>query len=351
MSTRRHLRGLAFRAARWSGVLHARERALRGRLTVPMYHRVLPERDCRDYPLRSLALPEDAFREQMRWLAGNADVLPLGAALAALRTRRSGARPLCAVTFDDGYADNARAAAPILEEHGLRGTFFVTTGFVEGRTLWFDRLADALARLGEAGRARLAAELGLASSAEPATGSPGPPGPPRPLDSIGAWMAHAKRLALAARAELVELAERSAGPMPDPARYAPMSPAEVRSLCARGHEVGSHTVEHPLLTQLRDAELERELAGSRVTLERWTGTQVTGFCYPNGSFDDRVVAAVERAGYAWACGTAEGTNGPDAPPHRLARVAIAQDRVLDAARRPDPLAFRAELCGLRRRRA
>ena len=34
------------------------------------------------------------------------------------------------LTFDDGYANHATAAAPILAAHGMQGTFFVPSGFV-----------------------------------------------------------------------------------------------------------------------------------------------------------------------------------------------------------------------------
>jgi peptidoglycan/xylan/chitin deacetylase (PgdA/CDA1 family) len=89
----------------------------------------------------------------MQWLSGNCNVMPVREALAALAAGIPSKKPLVAVTFDDGYADNFEVAAPILEVHGLRGTFFITSGFVENAApLWYDRAADAWKRLSHANR-------------------------------------------------------------------------------------------------------------------------------------------------------------------------------------------------------
>lgn len=37
------------------------------------------------------------------------------------------------VTFDDGYLDNYEVALPVLEQLGIKATFFVATGFLNGR--------------------------------------------------------------------------------------------------------------------------------------------------------------------------------------------------------------------------
>lgn len=46
------------------------------------------------------------------------------------RTATSTARTIVSLTFDDGYANQYTAAAPILAAHGMHGTFFVPSGFV-----------------------------------------------------------------------------------------------------------------------------------------------------------------------------------------------------------------------------
>ena len=120
-----------------SGLLKLYENRMRQGLTILMYHRVLPPTQCRAYPLASLPIPVEVFRRQMQWLSSNCRVLPLREAVAELAGGGPFARPLVAITFDDGYWDNFELAAPVMEEYGLRGTFFVTSGFVaNGEPQW-----------------------------------------------------------------------------------------------------------------------------------------------------------------------------------------------------------------------
>jgi peptidoglycan/xylan/chitin deacetylase (PgdA/CDA1 family) len=72
----------------------------------------------------------------------------------------------------------------------------------------------------------------------------------------------------------------------------------LRALRDAGWEVGSHTVTHPRLTQIADAELERELAHSREAIDAALGERCTSIAYPYGDVDPRVIDAAHAAGYA-----------------------------------------------------
>jgi peptidoglycan/xylan/chitin deacetylase (PgdA/CDA1 family) len=68
------------------------------------------------------------------------------------------------------------------------------------------------------------------------------------------------------------------------------------SLAAEGWEIGSHTVTHPSLPSLDDAELERELVESRQAIVARLG-RCEAIAYPYGHADDRVARAAAAAGY------------------------------------------------------
>lgn len=80
---------------------------------------------------------------------------------------------------------------------------------------------------------------------------------------------------------------------------------QVRTVAAAGLEVGSHTLTHVRLAGIDAATLSTELSGSRQVLENVLQSDVPGFCYPYGSYDDAASEAVRVAGYDHACVTGD----------------------------------------------
>jgi peptidoglycan/xylan/chitin deacetylase (PgdA/CDA1 family) len=66
--------------------------------------------------------------------------------------------------------------------------------------------------------------------------------------------------------------------------------AQWREMAAAGFTLGSHTVSHPMLTEIPVAEMEMELAESKQVIEQETGTTVKYLAPPNGRFNSQVLA-------------------------------------------------------------
>jgi peptidoglycan/xylan/chitin deacetylase (PgdA/CDA1 family) len=100
-----------------------RTRPRRDGLVVLIYHRV-----GRRSPIE-VDLPVSLFSEQMAHLASQTRVVSLTDGVTALREGRT--EPMVAVTFDDGTADFADVAVPVLIEHRVPVTLYVATDFLE----------------------------------------------------------------------------------------------------------------------------------------------------------------------------------------------------------------------------
>ncbi len=112
----------------------------------------------------------------------------------------------------------------------------------------------------------------------------------------------------------------------------------LHELLAAGWELDAHTITHPDLTHVDDAQLWHEVDGSRVELQHMFHVPVDFFCYPSGRYDPHVVDAVQRAGYLGATTTSHGLARPQ-DIYTLSRIRInGADHVLGFARKLESLA-------------
>jgi peptidoglycan/xylan/chitin deacetylase (PgdA/CDA1 family) len=81
---------------------------------------------CRD----GMTVTPDVFRRQLRYLSRTHRVLPLGKCLEIARSGARLARPVAAITFDDGYRSVYTNALPLMRREGVVGACFVSTDFV-----------------------------------------------------------------------------------------------------------------------------------------------------------------------------------------------------------------------------
>jgi peptidoglycan/xylan/chitin deacetylase (PgdA/CDA1 family) len=104
----------------------------------------------------------------------------------------------------------------------------------------------------------------------------------------------------------------------DHGELATMDWDKLRELAERGVEIASHTVSHPRLTTLGDAELRRELIESKVHMEDELQRPCRYLAYPYGDEDERVRRAAEAAGYEAAYALPGDRRAPS--PFRVPRV-------------------------------
>lgn len=68
-----------------------------------------------------------------------------------------------------------------------------------------------------------------------------------------------------------------------------------------GHEVASHTVNHPDLTKLDDDTIVYQIEEDRKRLSDLVGYEIKGFAYPCGYVDERVISVLkEKTGIKYA---------------------------------------------------
>ena len=73
-------------------------------------------------------------------------------------------------------------------------------------------------------------------------------------------------------------------------------PDLVKRIVAEGHELGSHTLTHPRLTEIPEDEVRQEITGGLAAIEEVLGQRPTLFRAPGFHADERELAIVEELG-------------------------------------------------------
>jgi peptidoglycan/xylan/chitin deacetylase (PgdA/CDA1 family) len=249
----------------------------------------------------------ETFASHLSWVEARFEVLPLHEIAARLEDRRPLPVRACAITFDDGWRDNAQYALPELQRRGLPATVFVVTERVgTAGAFWPDELYRRMASLDRSEQQRMAERLGAGSDGDP----------------IEASLAHLKRLTDAERR--VALDELRGG-IESPSAPELLDWNELEDLARAGIDIEAHGASHTILRGLPIAEVERELRSALSTLHERGHGRHRLLAYPNGDHDAEVRRVARELGYRAAVTTEFGLACTHSDPMALPRVALHDD--------------------------
>jgi peptidoglycan/xylan/chitin deacetylase (PgdA/CDA1 family) len=180
-------------------------------------------------------------------------------------------RPFLAVTFDDGYKDNAEHAYPVLRRHNAPWTVYIAPGLVNGDTfLWWELLELALIHMDEAdgpfGR------ISCSSAGEKAAA----------FARIAHWLLHE-----CPETEVPAFVRNFAGRVElDAAGYGLAELLDWPAIRALSKDplctIGTHTMRHFHLARLSLEQLDAEFAEAHQALVHETGLEPRHVAYPYG---------------------------------------------------------------------
>lgn len=307
-----------------------------GRGLILLYHRIADE-PADPY---GLCVSPAHFEEHLALLRRRGRPMPVADMARAVRDGSLPDRAI-GITFDDAYVDVLERAVPLLMEHDVPATVFVTVGAGgREREFWWDELERVFL-----GSPRLPGVLRLELGATDRTWSLGadavldperraPEAPWHLLDENPPTKRHAvfreiyerlRPMPEEARTSVMDRLLEWAGETADALRSTRrvMSPDEVAGMTGTGLvRVGAHTVSHPDLPSLPAALRREEVRRSKSVLEDWTGGEVDGFAYPYGLYDEGSVSAVREAGFVYACTGDHAAVRPGSDPLVLPRVDV-----------------------------
>ena len=225
-----------------------------------------------------------------------------------------GARLKLAVTFDDGWSDNASIAFPLANRQRVPMAIFIVSEKLGcASPFWPERAVTVLENSPAAtGRGYIEQEIETLKSLSAAERN----------QRVGQLVA--------------EYSETETAPHVDRT----MTWEQVRELDRQGVRFGSHTSTHEILTAIPLAQAEEEIVNSRGRIERELAKDCRLFSYPNGNSSQPVRDVVQRAGYKFAFLNQDpGVWTSDCDPYLVPRVNVCEYHLVGANGRFSPLIF------------
>jgi len=325
-ATRRYAARVLF-ASGATGVY--RRLALRNRVVILMYHRVMPWKEGKSSVFEGMQVDPNTFELQMAYLRKHFNFLTLDDLRRHLRNRTPFPPNSCLVTFDDGWKDNYTYAFPVLKRYEIPAVVFLTAGHIGNiKSFWQERIFNALHGIREAAprdpdiptRYRNLPE-GIKIEELLAL----PEGNFR--KAVRAQIRSLKKLPLSRSEPIVEAICTRAGLTGDSSSGGDsfLSWEEIEEMSRGGIDFGSHGLTHEILTNITAAEVRKEVLESRRIIEERIRKSIYAFSYPNGDHDPVVRKCVAECGYEIAFGTRRGFAGPGDDPFSLKRVNVHDD--------------------------
>jgi peptidoglycan/xylan/chitin deacetylase (PgdA/CDA1 family) len=300
-SDNRFVTSLKLELAYFSGLPLLRGRRAGGAGVIMRFERVRPRRGGGFQPLKSREITpgflDRTIRALKRW---KYDIVSMDEACQRAVTLASPRRFAC-LTFDGGYKDMMASAYPVLARHGVPFTVYVPTAFPDGiGEAWWLALEQVIAR-----ESRLSLVMGreekhfnIASTAEKY----------QLYDFLWGWM---RSLAPSDLSSAInDLCTRYSVDLAVLSREASLDWADLAKLAADPLvTLGSATVNYPVLSNLKDAAVLREMTMGRAVAQAAFHRDVRHFAYPfgdRGSWRRQHAAMAEEAGFASAASAIPG---------------------------------------------
>lgn len=299
-----------------------------------MYHRVA---DVQIDPWDLVVSPSN-FEEHLKVLKKHNIGIPLFELYNRLKDDKIGYDSL-AVTFDDGYSDNLRNAAPLLSKHNIPATFFIATANVGiKREFWWDDLERLIFFSQE-----LPSEFVVNVHKEVLSWrldydkvwdkneemkysfwkSGTPPPTQRHQLFLEIWRILKFKEYNIQSDILNEIKRLIPSTVNERVENFAMSTSELSILKDNSlFEIGAHTMHHPSLPTLENSAQKLEIEKSKSILQTITNQELTGFAYPYGDYNQQSLECIHNSDFLYACTTEEKSVANGQNPYELPRFQV-----------------------------
>jgi len=299
-------------------------------LLILMYHRILPlhdEKSAIEEP--GMIVTPATFKSHLEILSDKFEFTKLSDWIQKRNNGQQLPAFSCAITFDDGWADNYEYAFPALKQLNIPATIFVVSDMMDtNQEFWPERLMQLCTY--------------IASHC-----------PDNWEQPVLEWIAESRTSycfdkQLPSKEQLSEIIHSSKKRKDSEIHHlidnaittlslnletvtetksaSLLSWQQIHELTSSGLiEVGSHTCNHTRLnSDISQQEMTQQIVESKNKINQMTAQPVSSFCFPNGDYSDLSLQLV-KSNYLCSVTTQSGWNDSHSDPFLLKRIGIHED--------------------------
>jgi peptidoglycan/xylan/chitin deacetylase (PgdA/CDA1 family) len=197
------------------------------------------------------------------------------------------------ITFDDGYLDNFTEALPVLKKHNVTAVFYLTTTFLDSNPItWWDEIAYLLRK--SSGKVYQLPNSVIEYVLEKNNID-------NIIRKIMTVIKQSKNLSIGAALDDIRMKFPLAKDELSAENHQLfMKWKHAEELLRQGMEIGSHTLTHPILSQIDIEQHEKEIVDSKLILEKRLNCKINSIAYPVGRYycyNEKSIEFILAAGY------------------------------------------------------
>lgn len=261
-----------------------------------MYHGIVDDTD--DIECWWL-IKQSKFANQIRYIKNHFNIISIDEAYAYIAANKGFPKNACVLTFDDGYKNYITKALPILKAEQVPSTVYITVGMSASQDMiWADKLFYTLYKTKLKSLDLTDIKLGIWPMCNKH----------EKIKSIHEIVDCLKKFPPKRKNELIEKICKYLEVSQNENFYANgnnpfvlLSIEDIQKLSLDPLvTIGSHSVNHEILTALPIKEAEEEITLSKHLLEQWINKPINHFSYPDGKYNAPVKEIAKKAGYKTA---------------------------------------------------
>ncbi len=225
-------------------------------------------------------ISKKSFSKQMLFLKKNCNVISIDE-LEKYKKEKKIKRNTVIISFDDGFENNFKVAAPILKKLNLPCIFYISTGMIGKKNMfWVDKIEDIINRtkvkyldinLKKNIRFSLKSKL-------------------KKINAVKKIKKYCKSISAIKKDELINYLSVILKIKPSnkySKNYRIMNWEQVRKLASNNlFQIGGHSFNHDILTRLPVSKMKRNIKKSITLLEKKLNKKIKHYSYPEGQSTD-----------------------------------------------------------------